>query len=304
MAQMIVVGDSVHWGQGLEKSHKFASIVATQLGMTWDLRAHSGAVIRREPDSPAAVHGEVPYPTPTVTHQCETCPDPDTVDLVLLNGGVNDVSVPTIINPLTDPNDLSQKIQYYCRCEMERLLLFACTRFSRAPIVVTSYFPIFSHKSGPKGVLRTLSAHFMGPPPFFITEAGVVDFDETVHLQLVVDKVIGLCVQFWRESTTALQAAVDAANDAMGTTRVIFVEVPYTEDNAMYAGHPLLFQLDRHLSPGDEVPQDRKTACRHVHHDPFSAWVCSIAPVGHPNIEGEQLYASSILAALAPIRQA
>jgi hypothetical protein len=297
MARVVIVGDSVHWGQGLRDENKFRAMLESSLGDV-DLLAHSGAIIgaHMNPD-PAEVDGEVPFPTPTVYQQCLSHGDPGSVDILVLNGGINDVDVRNIISPLTRPSVLSQRIEQYCKRDMKWLVDRAGERFPRARLLVTSYFPIFSTQSDPLGIHRILAAHCIFPPPVLMTSAGLVRFEPALHNQLIESKVVKLALQFWHESSAALRAAAASANaSGPAAGRVSFVEVPYTEDNAMYADRPLLFQLDERFLPDDEVFEPRRSACRAVHaDDPFAAWACSIAAVGHPNVPGARLYGETVL---------
>jgi len=62
--------------------------------------AHSGAVIGVDSGAPAgSCDGEVPTAFPTILQQCEAAPD-TSVNLVILNGGINDIDIRYILNPL------------------------------------------------------------------------------------------------------------------------------------------------------------------------------------------------------------
>jgi len=94
---MLVLGDSIAWGQGLQEWNKFSSLVCDQLkyrpeylGLTRAVLARSGAIIgadaEREP--PRAVSSEIPWYFPTIIQQCDRCAgNPDDVRLVLMDGG-------------------------------------------------------------------------------------------------------------------------------------------------------------------------------------------------------------------------
>jgi hypothetical protein len=57
-------------------------------------------VIGAHPVIGNTANGETPEARPTIIEQCDSFADsPDTVDLVLLNGGINDIGVATILNP-------------------------------------------------------------------------------------------------------------------------------------------------------------------------------------------------------------
>src|SRR2546423_4740623 len=112
--RIVVLGDSVPWGQGLEPAEKFYSLVQAAIpGAESTLIAHSGATIGvGVPPTEAQVDGEVPTAYPTIMQQVEAFNDaPEAVDLVLVNGGVNDINFFLILHPLTDNADLQDHIQ-------------------------------------------------------------------------------------------------------------------------------------------------------------------------------------------------
>jgi hypothetical protein len=299
-SRIFVAGDSVHWGQGLTEYHKFVYLIARRLVAVVQSAAHSGAIIGAHRRHGAkGVDGEVPFPTPTIIKQCETCLEPETVEVTIINGGINDVDVRTIINPLTNPDVLHHKIVEHCGDDMIVLLNRAAALFRHARILVTSYFPIFSHESDPLGIDRVLAAHLVQPLPSdgaFVADLGVDPAAQRIRIR---NKVVELALQFWRESTEEIQRAIATSNDGPAAGRASFVEVPFQERNAMYAPAPWLFALNRRLQPQDEVVSERRQACSRVHAgDPFAAWACSIASVGHPNVAGERQYADAIVTAL------
>jgi lysophospholipase L1-like esterase len=94
--RMVVLGDSVPWGQGLLPAHKYHAVLetlSTTYAVSTDFMAHSGATIGGGATVGAsAPDGEVPDAYPTILQQCAADTQaPDTVDLILLNGGINDV---------------------------------------------------------------------------------------------------------------------------------------------------------------------------------------------------------------------
>jgi hypothetical protein len=110
--RIIVIGDSVAWGQGLAHDDKFANTVAKSLTNNnlppEDIHARSGAPIGinlsgnpLDIDDQTA-RSEVPYDHPTITQQVDNIPNPESVDLVLVSGGINDINMGIILNPDTE----------------------------------------------------------------------------------------------------------------------------------------------------------------------------------------------------------
>ena len=108
--QMLVLGDSIMWGQGLREDEKFSSRVKcwlqekTNREVRVHVEAHSGAVIsvvpaRRRARPSRRCSGEVNPTTPTINEQLD---QRDSVlrrrtahrpSLILMNGCINDVGV-------------------------------------------------------------------------------------------------------------------------------------------------------------------------------------------------------------------
>ena len=283
---LAVLGDSVAWGQGLTAGNKASVRVAAALaaarfpGMAADTWAHSGAVIgwSAQCDNPQA-DGEVPDACQSIRQQVERYDKaPADVPVVWLNGGINDVDIRVILNPLTRSKDLSDDIRHYCLDHMLNLLRLAQTKFTQSTIVVTPYFPVLSSKSDPLHIPRLLETLAIGIP-------GVLP------LEVVINKIISLSLQFWHESTGRLKEAVAQAGG-----RVRFADVPFTEDNSVFGPQPWLFGLNPDLGAQDEMAGIRRAACIAAHPlDLLAREQCFRASAGHPNFTGEMKIADAIL---------
>jgi lysophospholipase L1-like esterase len=291
--RILTLGDSVQWGQGLLETEKYDSMVKDALGPTFpggvtlQRLAHSGAVIGVNLVGGNPANGEVPVPGPTIIEQCDSFADsPDTVDLVLLNGGINDVGIATILNPFDLVPPLSSKITAACHDGMLVLLNKVSAKFTKptCKILVTGYFTILSDQSDPLGVHRLLSLHGIAAPDFIEDAA-------------ILDPVFDRCETFFNESTAQLQRAIANANDP----RIVFVPSGFTDNNAVFAGTPLLFGLDDQLNPEDPVAAQRHVQCDIAHNQPLdlpARELCYRASAGHPNPAGAMQYKQQILAVL------
>src|SRR5438270_2761966 len=132
--RIVVLGDSVPWGQGLEPAEKFHALVQAAIpNSESSLLAHSGATIGvGVPLTEAQVDGEVPTAYLTILQQCGAFDDaPETVDLVIINGGINDINFRFIINPLTDSAHLKDSIRQHCFQDMKTLLERVAAKFAK-----------------------------------------------------------------------------------------------------------------------------------------------------------------------------
>jgi hypothetical protein len=179
-------------------------------------------------------------------------------------------------------------VQKYCHREMAKLLMEVLTKFRDhgTRIILTSYFPIFS----PASDFGKIRGYLMG---------NLVRVPQGANLRaqrdLIIDRVVENAQVFWRESAIQLKLAIrDAAS-----SRIRFAEVPFEDDNAMFADNPWLFEV--HLKGGKLVPEDplaerRRRACNRFHRNPLDRASCYIASAGHPNPIGSDRFAETILA--------
>ncbi len=297
VTRIVVLGDSVPWGQGLLDHHKYAHLVAAGLsaGTTpaVEMYAHSGAIIDSsgklggEVDPCDSCSHEIPLPAPTIRAQIRKVPSPASADFVLLNGGINDVDIHRVLNPLTRTQDLSRYVQDACYAGMKLLLAEASAAFVNAEwVVITGYYPYLSDKSDQSLIQDLLSIIGISLP-------------EHLPADPLLRQVTRLAMQFWKESDAAIAQAV-AETAARPPRKLVYVPGPLQEENSLFAADPWLFGLANGINPQDEVAQPRKAACDSCYKTPpelMQHEQCRIASVGHPNVTGAQKYADAILAA-------
>ena len=103
--------------------------------------------------------GEVPASRPSIIEQCDSYANsPETVDLVLMDGGINDVGIASILNPFALIPPLDVRVVHACHDGMLALLKKVIAKFSKPAchILVTGYYPILkrtkrSAKECPRG---------------------------------------------------------------------------------------------------------------------------------------------------------
>jgi hypothetical protein len=291
--RIVNLGDSIHWGQGLLEAQKYDVLVKTALagkypGVTLERFAHSGAVIGGGTVVGNPAPGEVPASRPTIIEQCDNFANsPGSVDLVLVNGGINDVGVATILNPLALVPSLHSRIVAACHDSMLKLLNRVKAKFIKptCQILVTGYYTILSDQSDPVQVPKMLSLHGIAVPPF-------------VKPATWFDPIFDRCENFFSESTAQLQSAIKDAQDA----RIQFVASGFTEANAVFVPNTsMLWGLDDDLNPLDPAAPQRHPQCNIAFPQPIDFLhreQCYRASAGHPNIPGAVQYSKQILGAL------
>ena len=301
---MLVCGDSIAWGQGLHENEKFHSLVEQtvrsrhgDIGVYKTVLSHSGATIGVHPpdDEPLpALNGEVPTSFPTVprqftlfTHKAEE------VDLILVDGGINDANVTTILNPLTDPATLTGIAETVCHGDMRTMLGTILGRFSNARVIVTGYYAILSHQSN----TLLIDALCIG----LGLDLGGIDgaIVGGVIAAATVDKIVSNCATFATQANLKLQQAVNDANAALpaGTpARVFFADPMFGPQNSALAPQAFVYGINADLSPQDpaDVSSARAVACQ-ASAARTTVDICKRASIGHPNPLGAQAYANAII---------
>jgi hypothetical protein len=220
------------------------------------------------------------------------------VQIVLINGGINDVDLTRILNPLTTTSQIAGLVNQFCGQNMQALLVALAAKLTApgARIALLGYYPIFSSQS-----LAASDDQFRSLLELHGVSTTSVISPATFSRSAVVPQIVANCLAFWNGSDTAFQAAVAAVNTAVGRAACSFIPIPFTEANALWAPHPLLWQLSPELSAEDEVSGQRGAACQILYGDVvhLPQWIqCDRASVGHPNVEGSAMIARTLLASL------
>jgi lysophospholipase L1-like esterase len=291
MNTLLVMGDSVVWGQGLAEKHKTASIVAQHLGAEMQMLAHSGAKIGiRDSYTVTMPSGEVPCFFPTILQQLQSFTgDPAAVKWVLMNGGINDVEVQRVFNPMIPQFELELHTRNYCGRDLQTLLQQVISRFTNARVLVLGYYPALSQQSSKQGVEALFSlVHGVKFAPLF-------DAD------LFRNEIVEHCLRFWKLSTGLLRGATEHVNRDAGETRAIFVDSGLDENNAAFAAQTLLWELDLNdlNKAPDEAVAERRAACEQVAAGELQKRQCLLSAVGHPNVAGAARMAEQCMRAVA-----
>lgn len=170
---MLVLGDSIMWGQGFTEKHKFSYLVQDWLCRTTNRRvdlkreAHSGATIRQHESNCPKADGEVNISLPSILEQVESARslyvDSSQVDLVLVDGCANDINFRNIINPDMTKEDLTGIIGSKCGKPSLELLDRVTQAFPKAWVIVTGYYPMITKKTAQNPITRLLIRVFQSP---------------------------------------------------------------------------------------------------------------------------------------------
>ncbi|HEX7318017.1 MAG TPA: hypothetical protein VF297_29200 [Pyrinomonadaceae bacterium] len=334
--EMLVLGDSVMWGQGLREEEKHYTKVRAALerevvcrGVNLRVLAHSEATIMPKhkfcPDAP----GEVPARRPTINAEVELAVQDYTgagvplssVGLVVVDGGINDVTVARIINFLTPDDKIISLARKFCGEAMRELLGTILQTFPNAFVVVPGYFPILSEQTDPN-TMRDLIAAFFGLDQGAKMMKRADEMTAKRGPDAFLKRQAALSTLWYTESDRNLQRAVDEANAADARRRgaaagakprAYFAHIPFAPDESYGAPNTALWKIVGSAPGGgfrsdDQMYEARQSQCDAYEPDPFRLLVCKAAGTGHPNLRGEAKYTEAILArareALGPCTQA
>ncbi|MGH7527474.1 MAG: SGNH/GDSL hydrolase family protein [Gemmatimonadales bacterium] len=318
---MVCLGDSIMWGQGLRDSNKFTAQVESWLksrlagrGVNRYVYARSGATIGPDQEIPDQSRvepwmndrnlGEVPCSWPWVGQQVSVARadlasrqvSTDAVDLVLVDGGANDVGIKTLLYEFNTADLVRQKSTELIGGQMPDLLNLVRGAFPHAKILVTGYYPIISEQSD-LGFISGLVSLVIPAP---------------VAVALAADARSRLAVlsQAWYEaSNSQLSQAVAAfnskwpVNPTYRTPPAAFARISWGPEHSYAAPSSRLWLVG---APVDEVYSERSSACNaagllwNQHQvEQGKNITCLEAKAGHPNPAGAAAYAAACQAELA-----
>ena len=362
--RMLVLGDSITWGQGLKEEHKFSYLVRDWLcqkrnngpcqeqarqGVQMHVEAHSGATIFNYQDGDKTITerspGEVPHRNPTVTAQVrlaaeyyrEQSIEGNTIDLIFVNGGINDMHAARLFVPLKFAPGIAEEADKYCNEKMALVLEQLTAAFPNARIVIPSYLPLISEKTSGAALLEILKMTFAGRHEN--AERSLKDDRKSKLVRMlgipeslrqsVLHQLTELSNEWAEASTAAFRRAADKINHkrpwsppgamASGVTpsafnkRVLVVEVPFKPENAYGAPDTYLWRLrriDENLSCTDPVLAPKVTSedelfrerpCMCQKGGKANDLHCLRAGLMHPNREGAKAYRDAIVKELEAI---
>ncbi|WP_369637382.1 PKD domain-containing protein [Nocardia sp. JMUB6875] len=304
---VVSIGDSVVWGQGLEHDQKFSHLTAAQLGAQtgrgFQLHDYSisGAVIDGQelPEDDATClsqrypqdtngdgtmeFGEVTDQMPDVFCQlakakANAAADGYPVDLVIMNGGINDLDpffgIPLGITP--GSQDLASAVRREIGGEGAAAV---------NPAKDVPYFSGAKRGYGGRGMRAAIEkAHSLPGHPKVL----VADYYYAIDAQGMPDQAqrwaqfVGLSSEAYR------QAASQANANSPDGPYAVAADGLFTQDNGILGPDPKMW-----VNPvGDNEISLRAAACPMLSPLPPQ---CLSAAMGHPNVAGARQYADNFL---------
>jgi lysophospholipase L1-like esterase len=304
--RMLVCGDSVMWGGGLPEHLKYYSLAADYITAKMEnvsvhptIKAHHGAKIGRSNTTVKdEMHGEISSRWPTILQQVvslNAMPDASEVDLVIINGGANDLPITAVMlesdsNQLeTVKADLRRNTRQYCFDDMIFMLQKVVSQFPKAKVIVTGYYHIVSEESSQNFIQRMILTIWEDLSSFPL---GGNTMAETRA------KTVALANVWVLESNRNLAEAVQSINNSMpDEPRVFFVDPETTPSNAAHAPSSLLWEPDMLGGPSDPMWKGGRQALRDTNEDRIRSeggamqyYIIKGNSSYHPNPAGAQRY--------------
>lgn len=301
------LGDSITWGNGLPLNDKFPMQVMDRIEsdtghrVIHQMMAVSGArIVPRNNDEicPAGCFREAPAIQTSLTLQLDLIEHPDVVDLLLIQGCINDVGLPTLMDVSIPEDELNKLILRFCRDEMASLMEKARRQLPRADIVLIGYYPPYSEQSAIKETAIWNQAQ---------------GFQEHGVQEEVLARQVANSQRLVDIAHPAFIEAVDRINaEVEGTPVAVFSAPPFGPEHAMFAPQSWLWGLTSTVPdlPGVDFglelfPEDPRLRARTIEclTNPTATPgpACLYVSVGHPNFDGAEAYAESIIQSLYDI---
>jgi len=314
--QVLYIGDSVVWGQGLNNEYKFTEIVrehvatlalSDNIGVYGDMHARSGAKLGKRGDAHARTtfgnEGEIPFEEPSVFSQINNYPaNKDDVRLIIMDGGANDFGVFTV---LLGTKNIKDNVRAVCYDKMRECLEDILVDYPRAIVLVNGYYRGISLKSD---------------VPTITALAAVA----TTHMGVVLGPVLPIAAPlymsersevFERVANESLTDAVRDVNAARPSEpQRVFMSIPdFKPENAAFNGdksylYGIKFDpLPEAVDNGQEgMARSRKSECTQYEVERLglskaerdkgtSKFLCVRASMGHPNYKGALAYAEAMI---------
>jgi hypothetical protein len=292
--RLAAFGDSLMWGQGLGRNRRFSRRIAASLpkvgstqqspSLVYDgsrsgaqIHAHGNdraTFIDRFPtlstserskrdfldgtdEQPATgLYGEIRAPFPTITAQVALLPDNigKTIDVALVDGGLNDLNPQDVINPGVSPGEFVERfdglIRKYGHDDVLELIGLVRRKCPNAIILYFGFYAIFSYLTRTDRLRNLIKYETDDPIGWFLNSIFECrDVNEAILAAQTRGVWLAGRWQYWTR-----QAVVDAnRDDTMRGPGVLFVPSGFGPENAANAPSESIFH--RYRDPVDDPAQ-------------------------------------------------
>lgn len=318
--KMAVLGDSILWGIGLREEHKIYNRLADWLknDVFQDKRstnppvvlADSGAKIypasKKKNKQKAKAESE---DDPTILKQVSLAVDfyqreqvnPETIELILVNGGANDLGAYHLLMGLLFPNkEIINRAKKYCYGGMGKVLNEITNQFPNARIFLLGYYPLISKQTKASELPKSLLGLFG------LRKLGAI-INIPFYRDHLMRNILAQKSEIWRRhSDENFQAAINELNNTRPFTgsneqRAFFVPAPFKPENCYAAPDSFMWRLVGMGRTDDEMRQETLKTCIEKGKKGFGKSLCAKSALGHPNVKGAEAYFQAIKEKMEPL---
>ncbi|HEX7680260.1 MAG TPA: hypothetical protein VF713_19165, partial [Thermoanaerobaculia bacterium] len=305
--QILVMGDSIIWSEGLQEPDKIHSLVEAYvktlhpgIEVYKTVVAHTGAILSfNVPITGTAHNGDIPQDDPSIQQQenaLAALPNASTIDLILMTSCANDVGFKHFLDPLATHATIAARVSQYCFTDMAAFLTATAGHFPAATIIDAGYYQGLSMDTDTNfyttiaGVYYGLSDNHGLLPQALAASVGISPANAPT--------VTGNAAFFASQANMQLNNAAAAANTLLTPHRVFFADPGFGPTNAANASNAWVFGLSGVIpGPTDSSAalSEREGQCAAVY-SPLSTdyTFCRLASTGHPNETGALKYFAAI----------
>jgi hypothetical protein len=220
----------------------------------------------RDEGAAARLFGEHPATFPTVTDgvRALAATKGAAVDLVLLDGGINDLDFEEVLNPEgAGLRTIERQIHAIFGDSLKQCLVETRRAFPRAVIVVVGYFSALSDRSS-RAKLEQLFKYLAGKPEWQVTLNDLVqyvpvlsdvlntfltkDVDALIEQAITRSEIAAAYAHFWTRQTISTLPARTAGPG------IVYAHPGFTADHALFAGARTLL-YEGYRQPGEGGPE-------------------------------------------------
>jgi tetratricopeptide (TPR) repeat protein len=294
---LVVIGDSIAWGNGLNQKDKYYYQIAEWLQeaihrpVDVAVYAHSGAHISSG-NTGESIDANLNCDFPTLIEQAKSIQNADDVDLILVSGGINDVDIMKILNVYTPADEISQRA-LSIEDPMRNLLSTLLIKCKNAKIIVTNYYPIVTEGSDVTGL-----ALAYGAGVFAVDRVLMKDIiSSVIDAVTIKERLIENSYMFFGSTTTSLTNAVLETDN--GANRIILAVINFQDSNSYASSDTWLWKLETAIPPktDDDYYEERAKLCEPIDITNIANndnYINYINAIGHPNVKGANEYNRSI----------
>lgn len=216
-------------------------------------------------ETPASfLYGEVPAPFPTVNGQVHMLSDElgKRIDIVLVNGGLNDLDDEDIINPMVETGTFVERwtgaIRSVAHDDVFDLLKTVRRKCPNAIILYFGFFAVLSEESDTEKIRAGFKHEYNSDIAWWFNE----NVYHKTNVNDMISEAITRSLWFQSEFQNATRLAVVDANrdDAIRGPGIIFVPSMFGPGQSMFASSPFLWE-DYTDPTSDPARTDRVVGC-------------------------------------------